>query len=325
MREWYFQSMGQELGPFSAAELKTKVDGGQIQPDTMVRRGAEGKWLFAERVKGLLPAPPEPPPPVAAPPSKSKSSATIPIAGDSPAHGKPDSNAPAGNRPHVIAISMENDADQEHNAKGPSAEFYDFVGFSEAISPALHHAAHQYMADHRLTMTQLNRRALATFIARPDLAGDLMITHLTVIPQPVNEKSNADHSHPLTDRDRHEQATFRVTLFNSSNQPLDVSQGEFVPETVEARDYEETGTKVLPALDHKGHVSVTLNGVQQGTAIPVTLKATVPPLSAANVIVWFRGTKKPGVTKIRGQLRLGDGGDAALSEAFTIIMHADSP
>jgi len=55
MQEWYFQTMGQELGPFSAAELKTKVENGQIQFDTMIRRGVDGKWLFAERVKGLLP------------------------------------------------------------------------------------------------------------------------------------------------------------------------------------------------------------------------------------------------------------------------------
>jgi hypothetical protein len=332
MREWYFQAMGQELGPFSAAELKTKVDGGQIQADTMVRRGADGKWLFADRVKGLLPSRPEPSPPAVAPAGKSKSSATMSIVGDARSDGKPEAasspsvaKSAASNRPHVIAIPLESDADQESDARGPSSEFYDFVGFREAISPVLHHAVRQYMIDHHLTMTQLNRRALAAFIARPELAGNLMITNMAVIPQQVNEKSNADRSHPLTERDRHEQATFRITLFNSSSLPLDVSQGGFLPESVEAVEYDETGTKVLPAIDHKGHVSVNLNGAQPGAAIPMTLKATVPALSATVVVVWFRGTNKPGLTKIRGQLRLGEGGNAALSEAFTIIMHSDSP
>ena len=98
-------------------------------------------------------------------------------------------------------------------------------------------------------MTQLNRRALATFIARPELAGDLMISNIAVIPQSVNDKSNADRSHPLADGDRNEHATFRLTLFNSSSKPLEVTHGEFVPESVEVRDYDEVGTKVIPGME----------------------------------------------------------------------------
>jgi len=223
----------------------------------------------------------------------------------------------------LVAISLD-DGDQEDSAKVPSAEFYDFVGFREAISPVLHHAVRQYLTQQHMTMTQLNRRALATFIARPELAGDLMISNLAVIPQPVNEKSNADRSNPLSDRDRNEQATFRLTLFNCSSNPVDVTHGEFVPESVEVRDYDEVGTKVMPGMDHKGHVPINLDGVKAESAIPLTLKITIPPLAAANVTIWFRGTNKPSLTKVRGQLRLGDGTESALSEAFTVIMHGDS-
>ena len=63
--QWYFQVMGAEFGPLTSAELKEKVQIGQIQPDTLVRSGQDGKWIPADRWKGLLPAKedtPEPPP-----------------------------------------------------------------------------------------------------------------------------------------------------------------------------------------------------------------------------------------------------------------------
>jgi hypothetical protein len=47
------------------------------------------------------------------------------------------------------------------------------------------------------------------------------------------------------------------------------------------------------------------------------------PLSVAEF--WFRSSTKPSLTTIRGQLKLGEGDELALSETFTIIMHGDSP
>ncbi|MBS0207081.1 MAG: DUF4339 domain-containing protein [Planctomycetes bacterium] len=330
MQEWYYQTMGQELGPFSAADLKARVDSGQIERDTMVRRGLDGKWLFAERVKGLLPVPPVAEPPVTPLPVKPKSSATVRVMNDSatvPVHGSDQATRGGGNapvRPVTIAISLDSEEDTSES-KPPSVEFYDFVGFREAISPVLNHAVRKYMSDHNLTMTQTNRRALAAFIARPELANDLMITTMAVLPQQVNDKSNADRSNPLNDHERAEMATFRLTLFNSSQTPVDVMQGEFLPELVEVRTYDEVGTRPMPVMDHKGHLPVILDGIVAGTPVPLTLKLTIPPLSAETVVVWFRGTNKPSLTRVRGQLRLGEKHDAALSEIFTIIMHGDSP
>lgn len=324
MRDWYFQVMGQELGPFTAQELKSKVETGQIQRDTMVRRGIEGKWLFAERVKGLLPEPEYQPPAVPLR-MKPKSSTTMPIVEDSVAH--PHQEAAPSTQPRsspTIIISL-NEEDADEGAKPPSVEFYDFVGFREAISPVLNRAVRKYLNEHSLTMTQLNRKALAAFIARPELAGDLMITNMAVITQQVNEKSNANGRDALVDDERVEHATIRVTIFNCSTTALDVTQGEFLPEQVEKRDYEEVGTKVYPPLDHKGHVSVRLDGVQEGITIQFPLKITVPAMTAATVLFWFRGTTKPSLTRVRGHLRLHTDDGVAYSENFTVIMHVDSP
>ncbi|MBI2826541.1 MAG: DUF4339 domain-containing protein [Planctomycetia bacterium] len=52
--EWYFQVMGEMVGPVSAAELKAKAERGTIGPDTLIRRSAEGKWVSASQVQGLV-------------------------------------------------------------------------------------------------------------------------------------------------------------------------------------------------------------------------------------------------------------------------------
>ena len=56
-REWFFQAMGQDLGPLTAGELKAKVSNGQIQPETLIRKGTDGNWVFAAKVKGLFAVP----------------------------------------------------------------------------------------------------------------------------------------------------------------------------------------------------------------------------------------------------------------------------
>lgn len=324
MREWYFQSMGQELGPLSVAELKAKVDAGMIQPDTMVRRGVDGKWTYAERVKGLLPLRPDPgPDPVPIPRKKLGSSGTIPVV-EQQEHGRSSPKPASSTQLPVFSIPLQGDDDDDW-PKGPAVEFYDFVGFREAISPALFQAVRRHLTDHRLTMTQLNRKALAAFIARPELATDLMITTMSVIPQPANDKSNSDGTCPLGERERTEQATFRVSLFNCSDQALDLSQGELVPEAVDRRDYDEVGTRIMPPLDHKGHVSANVDGARATEAISFPLKLTIGPLAAANLTIWFRGTNKPSLTKMRGILRIHADAEIAISEPFTILIHGDSP
>lgn len=52
--EWYYQLMGEEIGPLSASALKEKAATGDIQWDTFIRKGRDGQWVSAWRVKGLF-------------------------------------------------------------------------------------------------------------------------------------------------------------------------------------------------------------------------------------------------------------------------------
>jgi hypothetical protein len=53
VKQWYFQVMGDIVGPLSAAELREKAASGDIDRDTLIRKG-EGDWVRAERVRGLF-------------------------------------------------------------------------------------------------------------------------------------------------------------------------------------------------------------------------------------------------------------------------------
>lgn len=348
-REWYFQAMGQELGPLSVGELKAKVANGQIQPDTLVRKTAEGKWVFASKVKGLfaIPDEPPPPPPVAAKPKSSAtmptvsfiesraksgssaempvksggSSVSIPVAKSSTATG---SSPPAKFVP-LATMKLVDDEEEDTASKPPSVEFYHFVGFREAISPVLYDAVEQFVAQRGITMTQLNRRALAEFIQKPELASDLMITAVAVIPQPVGAKSNADGSQPLTEKQQIELATFRFTLFNSGRTSIHVEQGTFLAESIESRDYDTIDEGQHPPLDHAGHRAVDVSGIVEGRAVRIELDVTVPPQETRDVTLWFHSADKPAFQRLRGQLLVGHGGELAMSEFFTVLIHGDSP
>ncbi|MBM4072448.1 MAG: DUF4339 domain-containing protein [Planctomycetes bacterium] len=72
--DWYFKEMGEEVGPVSANTLRKYAQEGRIATDTYVRNGADGKWLWAERVKGLF----DPSPPVAKTPSNEQAKEPAP-------------------------------------------------------------------------------------------------------------------------------------------------------------------------------------------------------------------------------------------------------
>lgn len=52
--QWYYQVMGEVLGPVSASELKRLAKEGPVTNDSLVRSGEQGDWIHADRVKGLL-------------------------------------------------------------------------------------------------------------------------------------------------------------------------------------------------------------------------------------------------------------------------------
>ncbi|MBI5757876.1 MAG: DUF4339 domain-containing protein [Planctomycetales bacterium] len=334
-REWYFQFMGEILGPLSVPELKEKVANGQVQPDTLIRKGTEGDWLVSGRVKGLFPPPsstPSPPPkpaptkttPAATPPSEKTATPPRP-AGEPKSVPAADETLSVDSSSVPLATVASLFSPVDLTAHAPSVEFYDFVGFREAISPVLHDAVKKFAAERGMTMNQVNRRALAGFIGRPELASDVMITAVEVVPQPVNPKANRDGSNPLPERDQVERATFKVTLYNSSPHTVHVDDGAFLPEVVESRQYDQVVAGHPETIDHTQHVHALLKSPQQGKAIHVPLDCLLQPQEAKDVFVWFKAVDKPSVTKVRGQLLLGQGDSLAMSEYFTIVMHGDSP
>ena len=53
--EWYYKSAtSKEVGPFTPADLKRLASEGRISPNTLVRKGTEGRWVSASKIKGLV-------------------------------------------------------------------------------------------------------------------------------------------------------------------------------------------------------------------------------------------------------------------------------
>ena len=161
-KPWYYEMMGSELGPFTGAQLIDKAKKGHIQPDTRVRSGKDGKWQFAERVKGLFP-PPVVETPTAEPVTASASPAsrtTIPLANDT------DDDRTY----HFQGESTQSAAPESPTSESTVFEFFEFIGFRQAISSQLYEVLLAYSKTHGLNVTQITRRALAEFLKRPDLA-----------------------------------------------------------------------------------------------------------------------------------------------------------
>lgn len=188
-KPWYFQVMGTEVGPLTSAELMEKVQIGQIQPDTLVRSGSDGKWVPADRWKGLLPSKevkPEPPPV----PTKESPKTTSSKTGSGAA-----------------TISIDDEDDPLYHMKGEIAaaggpvpfthpdeyDFFQFVGFRHAISHPLYDALVIYSHQHQLTVTQITRLAISQFIGKPELGKD------QPPPGPETELPESEKSEPADD------------------------------------------------------------------------------------------------------------------------------
>ena len=173
-KQWYFQVMGAEIGPITPAEMMDKVKRGQILPDTLVRNGPDGKWLPADRVKGLLPKPEAPPPP--APTAPTPASVPAPAAANnSSVPASPTAAASLATIEDEITYHLTGNTTDAHQTAKPeseSFEFFEFVGFRHAITPALHGVLVAYASKHGLSVTQITRQALAKFLGRPELGED---------------------------------------------------------------------------------------------------------------------------------------------------------
>ena len=52
--QWYCRLMGTELGPFTSKQLLEMARSHRLMPDDSVKKGADGMWVAAYRVKGLF-------------------------------------------------------------------------------------------------------------------------------------------------------------------------------------------------------------------------------------------------------------------------------
>ena len=55
--EWFIFNRDKTYGPFTSAQLKELAATGKIKTDTSIRMGFDGKWMPAEKVKGLFDSP----------------------------------------------------------------------------------------------------------------------------------------------------------------------------------------------------------------------------------------------------------------------------
>ena len=198
-KPWYFQMMGAEIGPLTPAELMDRVKLGQVQPDSLVRSGKDGKWIPADRWKGLLPAKDDDvedevePDPAA---KKESSASTL-------AKTKPAAAGSTG------TIRLDDDDDPLYHMKGEAAptgpvafshpdeyDFFQFVGFRHAISHPLYDAVVVYSHQHQMTVTQITRRAIAQFIGKPELGQDK--PPAAPEAEPTKAEENAEQAEPPT-------------------------------------------------------------------------------------------------------------------------------
>jgi hypothetical protein len=54
MATWFYQIMGEEIGPVSSSQLTELADKGIVTIDTLVRKEQAGDWITADRLKGLF-------------------------------------------------------------------------------------------------------------------------------------------------------------------------------------------------------------------------------------------------------------------------------
>ncbi|MEO2048863.1 MAG: DUF4339 domain-containing protein [Pirellulales bacterium] len=52
--EWYCRLMGAEMGPFTSSQLVQMARSHQLTPQDLVKKGTDGKWVDAYRVKRLF-------------------------------------------------------------------------------------------------------------------------------------------------------------------------------------------------------------------------------------------------------------------------------
>lgn len=168
-KEWFFQVMGSEIGPVSSADLKQRVLRGQIQPDTLVRAAPDGKWQSADRIKGLIDPPASAPVAAPAAPKANAPGSNFQIAMTDTTDSIPlMGTAPVERTYHMKGDTSVDITPPDEPASG-EYDFFQFVGFEQALGLKLHRALIDHCHKQHLTLTEVTRRAIAVFLNRKDL------------------------------------------------------------------------------------------------------------------------------------------------------------
>ncbi|MEX0726279.1 MAG: DUF4339 domain-containing protein [Planctomycetaceae bacterium] len=166
-KEWFYQLMGSEFGPLNSAELRHKVTRGEIFPDTPVRMGNSARWVDASQIKGLFDIPAAPALTAASPTVKP----TVP-APPADASIKSTGAVEQSSSQKIEPPATPQDDLLDAHAANEDFEFFNFVGFRQALSAPLYDVVDAFRQKKAWTMTQITRRALAEFVGRPELAED---------------------------------------------------------------------------------------------------------------------------------------------------------
>jgi hypothetical protein len=115
--DWFCKIADKKVGPLNAQQLKTFVAKGQLKPEHLVRRGSEGPWVPAGRIKGLFtcgtssPTPPQGKAPSTAKPLPKAVMASTPQANALPAAAE--APPPPADIPEELSLGGH----QKHHAK----------------------------------------------------------------------------------------------------------------------------------------------------------------------------------------------------------------
>lgn len=54
--QWFFQTVSEVVGPVSASQLKRLARSGDISSESLVKKGVDGDWVYADRFRGFYEA-----------------------------------------------------------------------------------------------------------------------------------------------------------------------------------------------------------------------------------------------------------------------------
>lgn len=125
----------------------------------------------------------------------------------------------------------------------------------------------------------------------PEMETDLpiIVESMEAIPQRVNQKYFNDGLGGNTPvGSKQEISTYRITLKNTGNKSLIISEGEFLVDSVAALDANFNTLVMIYLIDHKGHIEVPVKVPSVGDTITFPVNLPIAPDAHREIICGFR-------------------------------------